>query len=268
MISVNISHEVNKMKNKKRNILIAAGMIITVLILIITDAVIDNKTDYPTAEAIVKAFSEENGLKLRDYPEELLKMLENNPETEEFVLNYPLKKGRHESFSMSEYEAASEVPHFMQWDMRWGYEEYAGDIMGLTGCGPVCLSMAAVYLTGDISLDPLYIARFAEKEGYATKNNGTKWTLMSEGAEKLGLKSEELPLHKDSMINALNEGKPIILIMGAGDFTTTGHYIVLTDYSEEGFTVLDPNSKTRSAQKWSYERIESQIRNIWAISKS
>ena len=54
--------------------------------------------------------------------------------------------------------------------------------------------------------------------------------------------------------------------MGAGDFTTSGHFIVLTEYTEEGFSVLDPNSKERSEKKWSYERIEGQIRNIWAFS--
>ena len=256
------------MKNKKRNILIAVGMIHTVMILITIDHLIPEKSEYPVAESIIADFSEKTGIKKKEYPEELKKLLENNPETEEFVLNYPIKKDLHEDFSMDEYKNISEVPHLLQWDMRWGYEEYAGSIMGLSGCGPVCLSMVSVYLLEDTSLDPLYIARFAEENGYATKNNGTKWILMSEGAKKLGLKSEELPLHKETMINALKDGKPIICIMGTGDFTSSGHYIVLTDYTEEGFSVLDPNSKERSEKKWTYERIESQIRNMWSYSKS
>lgn len=255
------------MNKRKRNIIIASVMILIVMTLIITDALMTKKQDYPDAAETVKAFAKENGLKLKDYPDELLKLLESNPETEEFVLYYPLKKDEHNDFSTDEYSECTEIPHMMQWDMRWGYEEYAGSIMGLSGCGPVCLSMVAVYLTGDTRLDPLYIARFAENEGYVTINNGTKWTLMSEGAEKLGLSCKELPLHKQTMINTLNDGNPIILIMGAGDFTTTGHYIVLTKYSEEGFSVLDPNSKARSEKKWSYEQIENQIRNIWAFGK-
>lgn len=38
------------------------------------------------------SFAAENGLNPSDYPNELVAMLERNPETREFVLNYPLKK--------------------------------------------------------------------------------------------------------------------------------------------------------------------------------
>lgn len=259
------------MKNKNKKLLIAAGMIITVLILMIIDGIMTYRekhppVSYPQADAIISEFSSSNGLRLKDYPEELRALLEKNPETKDFVLNYPLKKDFRQSLTEEELGEITEIPYFLQWDGRWGYCDYAGSIMGIAGCGPVCLSMVSIYLTKDITFDPLYIAEFAAREGYATRNNGTKWLLMSEGAEKLGLKSEELPLDKNVMINALTSGKPIICIMGAGDFTSTGHYIVLTDYTEDGFSVLDPNSEVKSGQKWTYERIKSQIRNIWAFS--
>lgn len=260
------------MTKKKKNILIGLSMILTLITLMVIDALIHDEPEHPIAESLIESFAEEIAdsenkkvINIKEYPKELLSLLEKNPETEEFVLNYPIMKDKHESFSIEEYRNCTEIPFFLQWDMRWGYEEYAGSMIGLSGCGPVCLSMVTVYLTGDITYDPLYVARFAEENDYAAKNNGTKWTLMSEGAEKLGLISEELPLHKESMINALNSGKPIILIMGEGDFTSSGHFIVLTAYDEEGFTVLDPNSKAKSEKKWTYERIESQIRNIWCF---
>lgn len=258
-----------KMKNtKKRNILITVIMILTVLSLIVTDHIIDSKkTEYPTADAIIKPFAEEHDLKLSAWPDDIKAMLEKNPETEEFVLNYPLLKNKNEDYSTDEYKNSQTVPYLLQWDTRWGYEKYAGSIIAVSGCGPVTLSMVAMYLLNDTSLDPQYIANFAEKEGYAIRNNGSSWSLMSEGAEKLGITSKELPLHEQTMINYLKNGNPIICIMGEGDFTSSGHFIVLTDYSEdEGFSVLDPNSKERTAQKWTYERISSQIRNIWAFS--
>jgi len=61
-------------------------------------------------------------------------------------------------------------------------------------------------------------------------------------------------------------GNPVILAMGAGDFTTTGHYIVLTGVEDGQFRVNDPNSIENSGKLWSYEQLESQIRNIWEIS--
>jgi hypothetical protein len=68
------------------------------------------------------------------------------------------------------------------------------------------------------------------------------------------------------MINALEAGNPVILSMGKGDFTTTGHYIVLTSWDGEAFTVNDPNSRINSKKTWTYEQLEGQIRNIWSIS--
>ncbi len=265
------------MKSKKT--IIAAFMVLTVLILMITDGILTkirenaennntNQNRYEECMEIISSFAKSNNLDTDAYPEKIIEMLINNPETEEFVLNYPLKKDNSEEYSLEEYKNTGELPYLLQWDMRWGYKEYAGDIMALSGCGPVCLSMVAIYLTGNTELTPGYIAEFAEREGYASKNNGTLWLLMSEGAQKLGLTSREIPLHKNSMINALREGSPLILIMKPGDFTTEGHFIVVTDYSDEGFSVLDPNSQSRSSQKWTYERLKNQINNIWAFNTS
>jgi len=115
-------------------------------------------------------------------------------------------------------------------------------------------------------MNPLDVAEFAEKNGYYAKGYGSSWTLISEGAEKLGLKARELPLVKKKMVDALEAGNPVILALGKGDFTTTGHYIVLTGVEEECFRVNDPNSRERSKQLWSYEQLEKQIRNIWEVA--
>ena len=125
------------------------------------------------------------------------------------------------------------VPLFMQWDKRWGYIKYSGDLAGLTGCGPVCLSMAAYYLTSDANMSPDKIIAFAQKNGYALNGiteKGSSWALISEGGKQLGLDVTELPLDKNRIIRNLDAGNPIICSMGPGDFTTTGHFIVLTEY--------------------------------------
>ena len=71
---------------------------------------------------------------------------------------------------------------------------------------------------------------------------------------------------KKKITNALEAGNPVILALGKGDFTSTGHYIVLTGVEEEGFRVNDPNSRENSKKLWTYEQLEKQIRNIWEIS--
>ena len=67
---------------------------------------------------------------------------------------------------------------------------------------------------------------------------------------------------------ALIAERPVICAMGPGDFTETGHFIVLAGLTEEGFVVNDPNSIERSERAWTYEEISGQIRNIWAFDKA
>ena len=220
-------------------------------------------TERTETELKVKAFAEDHDLYFAQYPQNLIELLERNPETEDFVLNYPLRQ--EQQVDLSGYDR-QEVPLFLQWDPMWGYEKYGSDFLAVTGCGPTCLAMAGYYLTGSKNMNPMDLAAFAEENGYYASGYGSSWTLISQGSARLGLKAQELPLVKKKMTDALEAGHPVILAMGAGDFTTTGHYIVLTGLQDGLFRVNDPNSVANSQKLWSYEQIEGQIRNIWEIS--
>ena len=223
-------------------------------------------TERSETELMVKAYAEEQGLSIAQFPESLIQLLAQNPETKEFVLNYPFRQEREVSYP--DLRAPGDVPLFLQWDSRWGYETYGSDFLAVTGCGPTCLAMAGCYLTGDENMSPHQLARFAEKEGYYEPGYGSSWTLISEGAGDLGLTATELPLVKGKLVEALESGCPVILAMGAGDFTSTGHYIVLTGVEDDAFRVNDPNSIENSQRLWTYKELEHQIRNIWKISLS
>lgn len=221
-------------------------------------------TERTETELMVKAYAEEKGISIGEYPKSLIELLERNPETKDFVLNYPFRENTQVSYP--DLRSSDQVPLFLQWDSRWGYEKYGSDFLAVTGCGPTCLAMAGRYLTGDENMTPHQIAHFAEKNGYYEPGYGSSWTLISEGAGELGLTATELPLVKKKMVDALESGCPVILAMGSGDFTTTGHYIVLIGMEDGAFRVNDPNSIENSQRLWTYEEIEHQIRNIWKIS--
>lgn len=220
--------------------------------------------DPTESEQLVHAYADMVDIPYGKYPKDLIRLLETSPEARDFVLDYPFRENR--EIDLSAYEKNA-VPLFLQWDPMWGYETYGSSYLAVTGCGPTCLAMAGWYLTGEESMNPLAVAEFAEKNGYYAKGYGSSWTLISEGAAKLGLTAEELPLVKKKITNALENGNPVILALGKGDFTTTGHYIVLSSLEEDGFRVCDPNSPERSGKLWTYEQLEHQIRNIWAIGK-
>ncbi len=218
-------------------------------------------------EGIIRAFAADNGLSYWDYPVKLVELLEKNPETEEFVLYYPLKNGTVEDYNIDDYKNTEGVPLFMQWDTRWGYFKYGNDALGFTGCGPTTLAMVAYYFTGDEDMTPDKVAQFAIDNGYCAPGNGSYWTLISEGSRKLGLKATELPLDENRMIRNLQAGNPIICIMGPGAFTTSGHFIALVGYEDGKFIVNDCNSHANSEKRWAYEEFYDQIGNLWAIQK-
>ena len=225
---------------------------------------LEYKYGNPTeSEQLVHAYADMEEIPYGKYPKDLIALLDTSPEARDFVLDYPFREDT--SLDLSAYQRDA-VPLFLQWDPMWGYEDYGSSYLAVTGCGPTCLAMAGYYLTGDEEMNPLAVAEFAEDNGYYAKGYGSSWTLISEGAEKLGLKATELPLVKKKITNALEAGNPVILALGKGDFTSSGHYIVLTGLEDGAFTVNDPNSRERSEKLWTYEQLEKQIRNIWSIS--
>ncbi len=202
-----------------------------------------------------------------EYPTDILDLLLRNAETIDFVLGYPERETKKE-IELSSYDTAGEIPLFLQWDKRWGYDSYGDEMMALNGCGPTCLSMVAVGLTGNTSFNPRMVAEFSAEQGYLDEETGsTSWTLMSEGAEHFGLQATELNLDSSTIIKHLKNGNPIIVSVQKGDFTTTGHFIVLGRItSDVKILVNDPNSIERSNMEWDLEQIESQVRNLWAYS--
>ena len=57
--------------------------------------------------------------------------------------------------------------------------------------------------------------------------------------------------------------------MGPGDFTTKGHFIVLSGVNENGDVIVhDPNSEQRSLQPWDPDRIISQCLNLWSFERA
>lgn len=184
-----------------------------------------------------------------------------------YKISLDSSSGKYETIDLYEYKNAKSVPLLLQYDKRWKNKSYAGDIMKNSGCGPTCLSMVCIYLLGNTKITPPYIADFAENNGYSVKDSGSKWTLISEGGNALGIKVKEIPLEKTVIIDNLKNNNPIICIMGPGDFTTTGHFIVMTEYTENNKIIInDPNSITNSKKLWSYEDIYSQIRNLWVCT--
>lgn len=196
----------------------------------------------------------------------LLKLAATEPEARSFVRNWP------ELYPSDQAEACSStwegrVPHLYQWDARWGYTLYCNTTFALTGCCPTSMAMVYQGLTGDSSRSPYDMGVLANERGYMDPSNGTDNAFLTNCAGELGLSCWQLSVSSEALVAALSAGNVLICNVGPGDFTTGGHFIVLTGLDNAGnVTVNDPCSAQRSAASWSADTIVSQTKALYAFS--
>lgn len=196
------------------------------------------------------------------YPKVLLEMLSRNLDMTDYVLEYLDSKGQVFSDNIGKI-TKGKYPLLLQYDTRWGYGMYGDDVIAINGCGPTSLAMVIAGLTGRNDITPYDVATYSYQNGHYA--NGTSWSLFTKGVNNYGIIGTELSLSKSAMISELEQNHPIICSMSKGDFTTTGHIIVIVGVKDGKFIINDPNSKERSNKLWSYEKIKSQIRNLWSF---
>ena len=199
------------------------------------------------------------------YPQELLELAVRNPEALEFVLGYPEDKDLPPAQDVGEVTQGF-FPLLMQWDPRWGYQTYGDGLLALTGCGPAVLSMVVCGLTGDNTVTPWTVAQYADQAGWYVDGSGSSWDLIREGCRHYGLNAWELSLDEGVMARALNQGEAIICSVGPGNFTTSGHFILITGLEGDSFRINDPNRRSNSEILWDYDTLAPQIRNLWACT--
>lgn len=245
-------HRRSRKKKKKGKMLFVLALIM-ILIYAGLHSCMDIMNEYSEAQLIKKG-----------YPESLAELYVRNEEARGFVMDYKDHHEKPEDIDISGEVSHGEIPLFLQWDKRWGYQFYGDDYLAVTGCGPTALSMVYCGLTGDISMHPLAMAEFADSKGYYVNGSGSAWNMMTDLAEEIGLEVISIDFNRDSILQELRAGHPIICVVGPGDFTTSGHFIVLVSVDEGGSVkVHDPNSRKNSREEWEIDKIMGQTRALW-----
>ncbi|WP_049728557.1 C39 family peptidase [Dorea sp. D27] len=168
------------------------------------------------------------------------------------------------------------VAMYSQSDPSWAGYLYGGrDPMASYGCGPTALAIAVTSLTGQ-SVSPVDTAKWSYANGYFSPGRGSVHGLIPRGAESYGLKAEKLAaITPDSLRMVLSADKLLVLLMGPGDFSDTGHFIVAYGYDSSGcILIADPASPERSSVTWAAETLISQLSKtardggpVWVLSK-
>ncbi|AIQ13827.1 C39 family peptidase [Paenibacillus durus] len=159
-------------------------------------------------------------------------------------------------------DGSREVVYYNQMDIRWADKPYGPrDTIGASGCGPTSLAIVVSTLTNK-TVDPVMMSNWAYQNGYLAEGTGSYHSLIPDGARHFGLQVEGATTREQQkIIDALSRGSLVVVIMGKGHFTSSGHFMVLRGVSEDGkVLVADPASRKRSEQAWEFSIILNEAR--------
>lgn len=158
------------------------------------------------------------------------------------------------------------LPYLYQTDPAWSAKPYGGGTVALNGCGPTCLTMVYIYLTGNTDINPADMCAFADENNFAP-TGATERAFMTDGAAMLGITGHNLSVTSSEVASVLAAGEPVICVVRPGDFTSVGHFIVLHGIDDSNMVnIHDPNSSYVSAQKWDLNLVLSQTNACWSFS--
>lgn len=173
-------------------------------------------------------------------------------------------------------EYSTPIVYYSQSDPQWGSYLYGGsDPMSSFGCGPTVLAMLVSSLS-DTTLTPPQAADFAAANGYWSPGFGSRHGLIPEGAATYGLTVTVLNSRTpEGLRYALTYNKLVVLLVGPGEFTSTGHFIVACGVNADGsIRIADPASPSNSDRSFSAESLLSQLSPVndasgpaWVISR-
>jgi hypothetical protein len=157
-------------------------------------------------------------------------------------------------------DGLTQVVYFNQVDSRYRNQPYGTDNVGGYACGPSAMSIVISSLT-DQTVDPATMARWAYENGYWCRGGGSYHGLIPGAAKAWGLSVWSCPVSQPQRIlEALEQGKLVVALMGQGYFSDKGHYVVLRGVRNGKILIADPVSYGRSLQEWDLSILLSEAK--------
>ena len=122
--------------------------------------------------------------------------------------------------------------------------------------------------------DPAVMAAWAVEHGYWARRSGSYHSIVLGTARSFGLLAEPFTSRDaDDVLDALSQGKLRVALLGAGQFTSGGHFILLRGITPDGeVLVADPNSLENSLTLWDAQVILDELASsqanggpLWAL---
>jgi len=167
---------------------------------------------------------------------------------------------------------------YKQNDNRWGSLAYAVDgeksTIKSAGCGPTALANVLAAIVSPY-IDPVTLAAWARYHNYKVKNNGTSYSFFVPCAKAFGVTVRRLntsniygqyaPAYHSQVFNELAKGNWIIACMGKGNWTSSGHYVVVYGYENGKVYINDPASTKANRACNTWELFKAQVKYYWVV---
>lgn len=168
---------------------------------------------------------------------------------------------------------------YKQNDSRWGGLNYAVDgersTIKSAGCGPTSLANVLASIVSPY-IDPVTLAAWARYNNYKVKNSGTSYSFFVPCAASYGVTVRRLNTSNvygkssdsvhDQALEELQKGNWLIACMGKGNWTSSGHYIVVYGYEYGYVYINDPASTKASRAKNTWDLFKSQVKYYWVVN--
>lgn len=168
---------------------------------------------------------------------------------------------------------------YYQTDSRWKNVSYSvrgeSTTIGASGCGPT--SAAMVLATwADKNVTPKTECAWALKNGYKAYKSGTYYSYFVPAFKRYGLVCKQLnganiygnsnSIYHAQAKAAVDSGNLVIACMGKGNWTSSGHYVVVWKISGNVIYINDPASTKLARTQGSYSLFKSQVKYYWVIN--
>lgn len=201
--------------------------------------------------------------------ERLIDLAIAEPEAIDFVAGFPKADGSTKPYDGTVTQG--EYPKLFTFDERWGYATYADGVIGVTGSGPLSLSMASMGLSGKTTYDPATIAQAVTAANLASGSTGMDDSFLTNHSSDAGVSSTTVEVSSDGLYNALAEEHPVVIKLKAdsGIGLSGAHWALITQLnSDNSIQVYDPTSAIASARPWSLGTIASRIDSAYSLSSA
>jgi len=199
--------------------------------------------------------------------ERLIDLAIAEPEAIDFVAGSIKADGSAQPYG--ENVTQGEYPKLYTFDPRWGYLSYADGIVGVTGSGPVALSMAAMGLTGNNAYDPATLAQAVSAANLASGSAGMDDSFVTNHGSESGVTATSIGATSDDLYVALSENTPVLVKIKAdsGIGTSSAHWALVAQLnSDNSINVYDPTSVVASSHSWSLGAVANRCDTAFSLT--